>query len=53
MISAVFYFCIHWVTLSLFLGVFVKTEADPLAELQWAAADQSATERREGTVLHF
>lgn len=53
MVSAVFYFCMHCVTLSLFSGVLVKTEADPLAELQWAAADQSATQRREGTVLRF
>lgn len=44
---------IQYVTfLSFFSGVPVKTEADPLAELQWASADQSATQRREGTVLH-
>lgn len=34
-----------------FSGVLVKTEADPLAELQWASADQSPTQRREGMAL--
>lgn len=37
--------------LYLFSGVLGKTEADPLAELQWASADQSPAQRREGSVF--
>jgi len=34
----------------LFSGVLGETQADPLAELQRASADQSPTQRREGTL---
>lgn len=44
--------CCGVMPLYLFSGVLVTAEADPLAELQWAPADQSPTPRREGTVLH-
>ena len=51
--KAIPFLTLRYVTfLHLFSGVLGKTQADPLAELQWASADQSPTQRREGSFFH-